>query len=334
MKTFLFYLERKKVIKVEEFLYSDLNSADGYVKEIVIPYVTTQKNSLPPVPNIDFNGRVGNFYNPLSEWVYFKIYVGEFIGNKLLLDIIPDLINELEKRNIISKWFFVRYSDPMNHLRVRFLLNVVKKKQALLDLVEKYLANYLLQNVIWNLQICTYIREIERYGNEFIESAESWFYHNSKLAIKLLPIFKQLNDQDQIVCGAYCLETLLDHFSFTLEEKHKYVFTRAELFAKEFNLESNKESRFEINELLRKCSPDFKKLFDADINKLNVTYKCVYELLRKSRCTDNKIITSIREKSINNDKFTQLIADFLHMFINRLFFNEQRFKEMKIYKLM
>ena len=54
-----------------------------------------------------------------SEWLYYKIYLGKKTADLLLVHLKP-LIEKLLYQQKISHWFFIKYEDPDNHLRLRF----------------------------------------------------------------------------------------------------------------------------------------------------------------------------------------------------------------------
>ena len=48
-------------------------------------------------------------YIPGSEWVYYKLYTGPKTADTILTDLIDPVINNLSCKNLIEKWFFIRY---------------------------------------------------------------------------------------------------------------------------------------------------------------------------------------------------------------------------------
>ena len=60
---------------------------------------------------------------PGDKWLYVKIYASSVQCETLLITKIPQLISSLTKQSLIQKWFFIRYADPENHIRLRFLLS-------------------------------------------------------------------------------------------------------------------------------------------------------------------------------------------------------------------
>ena len=60
---------------------------------------------------------------PGSEWVYFKLYTGTKTADTILKNELYGFIQEMIKNKSIDKWFFIRYSDPDFHVRLRIHLN-------------------------------------------------------------------------------------------------------------------------------------------------------------------------------------------------------------------
>jgi thiopeptide-type bacteriocin biosynthesis protein len=64
----------------------------------------------------------------------------------------------------VDRWFFIRYSDPDKHIRLRFHLSDQRHLGAVIGMVYQALEQPLQQRLIWKLQTDTYEREVERYG--------------------------------------------------------------------------------------------------------------------------------------------------------------------------
>jgi hypothetical protein len=101
---------------------------NGYTNELLIPFNKVNSDYSISNRNIINESKMHSFnpiqrkFAPFSEWVYFKIYSGPKAINTILIDNIFFLTSKLLNGNIISKWFFIRYADPHNHLRIRFRL--------------------------------------------------------------------------------------------------------------------------------------------------------------------------------------------------------------------
>ncbi len=69
-----------------------------------------------------------------SEWLFYKIYTGVTTADHILLEKLYPIILELNEKKLILKWFFIRYKDTDDHLRIRFLLS---KPNSLTEVIAK-----------------------------------------------------------------------------------------------------------------------------------------------------------------------------------------------------
>ena len=63
--------------------------------------------------------KVNNIFIPGDEWIYIQLYCGELSIDEILRNQFFSLLKKFKKANIIDKWFFIRYSAPSSHLRLR-----------------------------------------------------------------------------------------------------------------------------------------------------------------------------------------------------------------------
>ncbi|MHB8461788.1 MAG: lantibiotic dehydratase [Vulcanimicrobiaceae bacterium] len=103
-------------------------------------------------------------FGPGSSWIYMKVYLGKIVANMVLLDAFAPLIAELKAAGAIDRWFFVRYTDPAFHLRVR--LHAVNDQAA--DHVRAQAVavtrSLLACGIVDRITFDTYQPEYERYG--------------------------------------------------------------------------------------------------------------------------------------------------------------------------
>lgn len=115
-----------------------------------------------------------------SEWLYYKLYCGPKVADRLLAEALAPLTEGLLDRGWVDKWFFIRYTDPDPHLRLRLHLPTPAALGAVVQAVAAALAPYKGSGGLWKIQTDTYQRELERYGSSTIELAESLFYYDSR----------------------------------------------------------------------------------------------------------------------------------------------------------
>lgn len=125
------------------------------------------------------------FYPGQNGWWYFKFYYNSASADRLLAGTLSSFCTTV-MQNGADKFFYLRYSDPKPHIRIRFHLthNYLSGEQ-----LSSFLMSISQEKWIRDFKIDTYEREIERYGgSSLIENAESFFYYDSLYALSLLPI--------------------------------------------------------------------------------------------------------------------------------------------------
>ena len=103
----------------------------------------------------------------------YKIYSGPKTLEQLLLNELKSLTNSLLEQNIIDKFFYVRYSDPEYHLRIRFHIPDLSNYNAVIQTVKQAIEFFVDKRIIWKINIESYNRELERYGSKTIEDIEN-----------------------------------------------------------------------------------------------------------------------------------------------------------------
>lgn len=78
---------------------------------------------------------------PGCQWVYIKLYTGNKIADDMLIQVISPVIKELKKKTYIDKWFFIRYTDPDFHLRIRLWVIDVQYIGEIICLFQKKFIN-------------------------------------------------------------------------------------------------------------------------------------------------------------------------------------------------
>ena len=59
---------------------------------------------------------------PGGQWSYFKVYSGNKTADLIIKNALLAIADSLLRDDIITKWFFICYSDPDLHIRIRFYL--------------------------------------------------------------------------------------------------------------------------------------------------------------------------------------------------------------------
>ncbi|MDH6252212.1 thiopeptide-type bacteriocin biosynthesis protein [Chryseobacterium sp. H1D6B] len=253
---------------------------------------------------------------PGREWLYLKVYTGVKTSDIILEESVAPLVQYLHNNNYIIKWFFIRYNDPRNHLRLRFELKDKGDYAIVLDAVSNALNPFIDSGEIADVISDTYEREIERYGQNTIVDAENLFCSNSLFTLQCLHY-----DEEKIMTTLYYIDQILDSLKLSVEEKTAWVKEYNDAFKKEFNADKNLNSQLD------------RKYRMFKIKYLDFIESEDYSLYR------NEIIFTVKESGIILQNIIQnstvSLPDFFqsifHMDINRMFISNQRVFEMIIY---
>ncbi len=179
---------RKEDIILYEYLFDEdsqlISSANGvYTNEVIIPIRNTGFQSRQPAaPAKRQGGAIKRAFPPGSEWLYVKIYCGTKWVDKLLAKVLLPLVNSLLEEQVIEQWFFLRYQDPDNHIRIRFYnAHDPHFGEQISSRLKELFAYYLEHGIVQKIQYDTYTREIERYQEPTMLTSEALFFMTATL---------------------------------------------------------------------------------------------------------------------------------------------------------
>jgi|LakMenEpi03Aug12_release.lakeMendotaPanAssembly.Ray.scaffolds.fasta_scaffold21191_3 thiopeptide-type bacteriocin biosynthesis protein len=263
-----------------------------------------------------------------DEWIYYKIYTGVKSADFILMKHLKPLLEELVDNLDVDQWFFIRYSDPDFHLRLRLHISDRSKLAHIINSVNIELKLLLELELIWKVQIDTYNRELERYGFSIIEQSESMFYYDSKMIIDALEIIEN-NDNSNLkwLWGLMVIDTFMDDFSFSIMEKKDLMENLKISFAKEMAVDKN------LRKQLSAKYQKFKTEIDAFINK-RVEHEMLCILLKKKSAYISNEIAVIKNCKSESLNINYLISSHIHMIMNRLFRTKNRQNEFVSYQML
>lgn len=249
---------------------------------------------------------------PGNDWLYFAIYGHPARFDDLLKNAIAKFVKTYRKA--ILKWFYIRFEDNGQHLRLRLKMQDSKQTFLLMEALQQMLQSHIQAGIITDIQVKSYFPETARYGKERLSDIEDFFHRDSRYALALLNI-----NADGDIFYRIVLENLrrLIAAGFT-EDNERIDFVRfmALTYSKEFEMNPGdyKLINRRSDVLKGDLPPINSRAIPARIKKLEIMFA--------------KIIGRTQQV---NDRYT-LAADLLHMHINRLFPFDQRAHEAIIYQ--
>lgn len=263
-----------------------------------------------------------------DSWLYFKIYTGFKTADYILQEIIFPLTQQLEQERVISHWFFIRYSDPDFHIRVRmFLLNTDDLGSVTIR-IKQSLQPYFNDMLIWKIQHDTYNREIERYGQKTIELTEQYFCADSEMVIKLLKLLEIDNSEKlRWLLTLRAIDELLISFGYPIERKLSILNILQENYKKEFGIEGHLNKQFSLN--FRENRKEIEKIIKINQEEYPLL-KPIYDKTEKVKMIVSDILGHVNNNMLEVS-LDSLIMSYIHMMINRFFRAKPREHELILY---
>ncbi|CAA7196334.1 thiopeptide-type bacteriocin biosynthesis protein [Chryseobacterium potabilaquae] len=259
---------------------------------------------------------------PGSEWLYLKIYTGVKTSDIILEEVIIPLIQSLQTKNYISKWFFIRYNDPKSHLRIRFKLKNSENYNRVFEKNNNALQEYISSGEISNVLLDTYNREVERYGVNTIKDAEILFHKNSELTLQCLAY----SDEEKLLVSLFYIDEVLSKLNLSIEKKLNWIKDFNTAFKQEFNADKK------LNSQLDKKYRNFKlKYLDfIQSEEFSEERDFITSNIEESNSILQDIIYHDENQSLGIP-LQNFFQSIFHMNINRIFVSNQRLFELVIY---
>jgi thiopeptide-type bacteriocin biosynthesis protein len=308
---FLECLNEHQSITIREYIMPDRTVTAGG-KALSGQFVALLKNpasvyQMQPLKTDSKKRKTQRQFLPGSSWLYLKIYCTPESADQLLVKMIAPFIKSNAKD--ISEWFFIRYQDPEPHLRLR-----IRSRQGdaapLLTAFNKMLSRNQYKDLAKEVKNETYERELERYGEELIEEVETFFCTGSEWTLNQLSAIVQGHIDDAELVK-FCLVYLLA-FDFLKDNAAVSDFFkwRSDSFLQEFGGE--KELRVKLDSKYRMLGKSLRLLLEAQ------QFKDMQQL------RDQLAVISLRSEDWLPRRRNILLADLIHMQVNRMFFTAQR----------
>ena len=283
----------------------------------------------------DFTKQIQRNFIPGDKWIYYKLYCGHKTADCLLTSVIKAVTEKFCTEKLIDKWFFIRYGDPHNHLRIRFHVNDISCISTILCHLNESLQDFIRNKLVWKIQMDTYKRELERYGGKTIEMSETIFYYDSDLVVKTLDMLDGY--EGEVIRWKFCLriiDTLLSDFLFSTEQKLSLLDDLQAGFSSEFKM--NKDLKIQIDKKFRSERPGIENILNRDLDPESELLPLFVYLEEKSKKIQNIInqILTIYQHKKSEVPLDSFLSSHIHMTCNRMFSSKQRLHELVLYNFL
>jgi len=316
--------KRQDMLVTEPLGHSDdlcLEGPEGrFVHHFVIPLV---RRSPVPSPNA-FRRPLGErpftrTFLPGSEWLYLKLFAGVALHDELLRDLIGPLVLDSMRAGTTDGWFFLRYDEKGDHLRLRLHGRPEALAGGLLPRFHSALASHA-GGKIWRLQLDTYEREVERYGGELgVLQAEQLFMADSEAVLTILGLLSGGEGQEQRWLAALAsMDMMLQDFGFELPARLELARDHREALGRRFGL--GKAFHVAAGSKYRQFRQRIERALRHETVESEIRPDCLRALRRRSA-----LVAPIVEEIRNLERtgtltvpVQSLVGSFLHMNVNRL----------------
>jgi thiopeptide-type bacteriocin biosynthesis protein len=150
------------------------------------PIIATAEAHSPARPEVAIEARLRP---PGSEWLFVKLYCSRQVEEDLIAGPIRRLAGQMLESGTAKDWFFLRYSDPDPHLRVRFRGDAEALADKGMHQICAWATELMSQGWCQRFSFDTYDRELERYGGpRGAAAAEGVFGADSRAVAQILDL--------------------------------------------------------------------------------------------------------------------------------------------------
>jgi len=272
---------------------------------------------------------------PGSQWLFAKIYASPSHIDRLLIEHIKPLVEDALASEEADGWFFIRYADPHQHLRLRFHGRPQVLMARLLPRLRECLERQQ-QGRLWRVQLDTYERELERYGGlAGVGIAERLFQFDSELVLTLLSaISDRLGADVRWRLGFLSVDTLLEGLGLDMSARRALLNSMGE----------GQERKFTVNQRYKKLLSEKFRGERQCLEALLATTARDREFPEQARSAlarfteQLKTVRAELEGAQQAGRLTKSIAElagsYVHMHLNRLFRSAANAQEMVLYDFL
>ena len=296
---------------------------------------TIHREGTPP-PSFTLNRGVARSFPPGSEWFFAKLYSGPATTDQVLREVAGPVAERLLSAGVADRWFFVRYSDPDCHLRLRLHGHPDRLAGTALSALQAAARPLLGDRRLWRIQLDTYEREVERYGGaEGIVLAERLFYADSQAVLELAGLLAEDTRGDlgwRLALAG--MDLLLTDLDFDLEARRAIVQKMRDAFALEFHAGADfarqLAARFRSE---RKALESLLEPAAAGDGPLAAGLEVFRRRSQRLAPVAAELRACARQGRLSKPP-AELAASFLHMHANRLLRSAHRAQELVLYDFL
>lgn len=278
-------------------------------------------------------------FAPGSEWLYVRLYGGHATLEHILVTKLKPLIEAALAEGLISSWFFVRYSHPRPHIRLRFRGDRRALASELLLRLHSAIEALLGGGNVWQMEVGTYDRELERYGGvEGIEHAENAFCADSEAVLGVLSVLSNdISAAHRLRMAIVGVDRFLSDFGFGISQRQNLVRRTRVMIREELGVDARAERR--LDEKFRQERALLETVLGTReaVGELADTLRAVQAVFDDRSRRMSTIVAALqaldRESRLSRD-VEDIASSYVHMHVNRLMRSEPHSHELVIHDFL
>lgn len=331
---------RNIVVLVEDFPGGEHLVAKGaegaFTHQLVLSFLAEPEQPEPaPPPPILTEPQV--LHIPGSEWLFAKLYMGLHTTETLLGGLLGEWVRGALAAGDADRWYFIRYSDPEPHLRLRFHGEPGRIWGRLLPGLKQVLHPFMLSGLVWRFQLDTYEPETIRYGGlANLERAERIFMADSEAALNILATHageKGLQERWQLALVS--VDEFYATAGFDVATRLQLARTQCQGFDQEY-APGHPSVNPQLGDRFRAERKRLATLLDPAMRLGDPVAQGIATLRERTKRL-RPLFIEIEQLDAEVGLTTSLeamLGSFIHMSVNRLLSSAQREQEMVIYHFL
>jgi thiopeptide-type bacteriocin biosynthesis protein len=173
-----------------------------------------------PTASVQDASPLPSLHPPGSEWLFAKLYVPRTLED----DVLAERVREFTFRCLADEWFFVRYSDPEWHLRLRFRGEPQQLLREVLPPLTQWANGLIRDGSCRRWALDTYEQEVDRFGGQDgMRAAETLFAADSRAVVDLLALVHARKPSlDPELLAVLTVDALLEGFGLDGEARFRW----------------------------------------------------------------------------------------------------------------
>ncbi len=308
----------------------------AFTHELVLAFLSEPSASESKWENPDLEeGQVR--FAPGSDWLYAKLYTGHATADQILARTLAPLVQDILAAGEADRWFFIRYSDPDPHIRLRLHGDPTALWSRVLPRLQRAMEPLVQDGWLWRFLLDSYEPETGRYGGpKNLARCEAIFQADSEATLKLLALYP--GDEGTEARWRLAIRSVDEYYAamdWPLEERLRVANQSREQYAREFGVDKGAPEH-SLGDKFRPERKALETLLDPsqdETHALALGIAVLKERTERIRPLLSEMSVLQEEKALTHS-LENILGSVIHMSVNRFLRSAQRMQEMVVYDFL